>query len=279
MAGNNLTKGTLLSNRVTSDTGGENAGSGVTSTLSKSDNVILNPHHSGYDPGASFITDRTNKSFIPHITAIRSGQSKWDPVHKSIFEVVIDFPGVLSSIVSNDEISWLTQQVTTVQGLDALNKTTGVSTQKFLGVDVSYLNPVMDNTYADITINFNLNLRNYTDNFVLRLFRIWGSLNYDLADGSRAVKSDYASATIRVAEANRNGDVWRSYQFNQVMLTGLSGLDDLDYSSNDARQLTCTFRSDFWYDTMAGPVIPTITQVNKNEKATTKFGGLVSKLF
>ena len=56
---------------------------------------------------------------------------------------------------------------------------------------------------------------------------------------------------MTIAEGNRNGDVWRSYEFKDVMLTGVTGLDDLDYTSNDARQLTCVFRSDYWYDTMA----------------------------
>ena len=241
-----------LANSSFLDVGGKDAGSGYTESLSHAGSTILNPHKTNYDPSADFTPDQTNHSFVPHISAIQSGENYWDPVHKSIFEVVIDFPTEISASVNSIVSSTiLTQQVTTVQGLDALNKTTAAGSQKFLGVDVSYLNPVMDNTYADLTINFNLNLKNYTDNFVLRAFRIWASLNYDLADGSRAAKADYATAKLRIAEANRNGDVWRSYQFNHVMLTGVTGLDDLDYTSNDARQLTCTFRSDYWYDTFA----------------------------
>ena len=30
----------------------------------------------------------------------------------------------------------------------------------------------------------------------------------------------------KIAEANRNGDVWRSYEFKDVMLTSVTGLDD-----------------------------------------------------
>jgi hypothetical protein len=192
---------------------------------------------------------------VPHIASIRSGYELMDPVHKSIFEVTFTVPKIVNDMLgsASEDVAYLTQQVTTVAGLDALNKTTGAGTQKFLGVDVSYLNPVMESTVADLTINFNLNLRMATDNWVLRIFRIWASLNYDLSDGSRAIKADYCAPALTIAEANRNGDVWRSYQFNHVMLTGVSQLDDLDYSSPDARQLSCTFRSDFWYDTLAGP--------------------------
>ena len=57
---------------------------------------------------------------------------------------------------------------------------------------------------------------------------------------------------MKIAEANRNGDVWRSYEFKDVMLTSVTGLDDLDYTANEPRQLQCIFRSDYWYDTLAG---------------------------
>lgn len=205
---------------------------------------------------------------VPHIASIRAGYEMMDPVHKSIFEVSFSVPSIIQQMLSDgghtEDVAYLTQQVVSVSGLDALNKTTGVSSQKFLGVDVSYLNPVMDSTAADITINFNLNLRYATDNWVLRIFRMWGALGYDLSDGSRAIKADYCAPFLTIAEANRNGDVWRSYQFNQVMLTGVTNIDDLDYSAIEARQLTCTFRSDFWYDTLAGPSDGVDASINGN---------------
>ena len=188
---------------------------------------------------------------LPHIRSVKSGINKWDPVHKSIYEVAFSLPTPIQGLFMED-VPILSQQVYSVQGLDALQKTTAASTQRFYGVDVSYLNPVLDNTYADITIVFNLNLRNVTDNFVLKIFRAWENLSYDLADGTRSIKEDYCSAFMKIAEGNRNGDVWRSYEFKDVMLTSVTGLEDLDYTANDPRQLTCVFRSDYWYDTLAG---------------------------
>lgn len=193
----------------------------------------------------------SNQGSLPHIRAIRAGIDKMDPVHKSIFEVSFTLPPLLQQLFGQEDVFLLTQQVTNVSGLDALQKTAAAGNQTFMGASVSYLNPILDNTYADLTMNFNLNLRNVTDNFVLRIFKAWGNLGYDLSDGSRAIKSDYCAASFAIAEANRNGDVWRSYEFKDVMLTGMSNLDDLDYTSSDARQLTCTFRSDYWYDTLA----------------------------
>ena len=187
---------------------------------------------------------------LPHIKNMAAGINKWDPVHKSIFEVHFTLPEAIASEFTEDT-ALLTTQVFSVSGLDALQKTTAAGEQKFYGVTVSFLNPTVDTTAADLTIVFNLNLRNVTDNYVLKIFRAWAKLSYDLSDGTRVIKADYISDNLRVAEANRNGEVWRSYVFHHVMLTGVTGLEGLDYTSNDAVQLTCTFRADFWDDELA----------------------------
>lgn len=183
---------------------------------------------------------------------MQSGINKYDPVHRAIYEVYFSLPGALQEIgqLQQDSVI-LTEQVTTVAGLDALQKTTAAGEQKFFGVTVSYLNPNVDTTAADITMTFNLNLRNVTDNFVLKLFRAWENVSYDLATGVRGIKTDYIVDDMRIAEANRNGQIWRSYVFHHVMLTSVTGLDDLDYTSNDARVLTAVWRADWWEDEIA----------------------------
>jgi hypothetical protein len=191
-----------------------------------------------------------NLTHLPHILNVESGRMKYDPVHKSIFEVYFTLPAAIQSTFKTEELL-LTEQVTNVSGLDVLQKTTPASEQKFYGVTVSYLNPVLDTTAADITITFNLNLRNVTDNFVLKVFKAWENLSYNLADGTRSIKTGYISDNLRIAEATRNGDIWRSYIFHHIMLTGVTNIDDLDINANDARQLMCTFRCDYWEDEMS----------------------------
>jgi hypothetical protein len=187
---------------------------------------------------------------LPHIRNVKAGMEKHDPMHSSIFEVYFTLPEVIKSFFSEDEAT-MTQQVTNVGGLDVLQKTVEAGSQKFLGVDVSFLNPVLDSTFADITIDLNLNLRNGSDAYVLKLFKAWAKLGYDMADGTRTLKSDYMSDSLRIAEANRDGTIWRSFIFHHVMLTGVTGLDTLDYSSNDARKLQVKFRADFWDEELA----------------------------
>lgn len=187
---------------------------------------------------------------LPHLTNIKSGVNKWDPSHSSVFEVYFDLPTAIKEEFKEEELI-LTEQVIDVTGLDALTKTTPINQQKFMGVDVSFHGPVLDNTYAEITINLNLNLRNKTDNFVLKVFRAWENLNYNLADGTRTLLANYIASAMRIAVANRAGDVVRSIVFNRVLLAEVTGIDSLNYTDNEAQKLTVKFRCDYWDDALA----------------------------
>lgn len=190
---------------------------------------------------------------LPHIMNVDAGHNRWDPMLSAVFEVTFDLPQMVIDAINDnlgqdpqDHLRLLTQQVTNVGGLDALQKTVQAGSQKFLGVDVSFLNPALDNTYAEFTIDLNLNLRNVTDAYVLKVFKLWSKLGYDLITGTRTIKRDYVAPLIRISEANRNGVIWRIATFKDVLLTNVTGLDTLDYTANEARKLQCTFRSDYW---------------------------------
>lgn len=187
---------------------------------------------------------------LPHHQNTQSGANRWDPNHSAIFEVYFTLPDALAGEFGSDE-AYITEQVTDVAGLDALQKTVQAGSQKFYGVDVSFLNPTLDNTYAEITINFNLNIRNTTDNWLLKIFKAWEKLGYDLSDGTRTLMVDYVSESLRVAEGNRDGSIWRAYVFHKVMITSVTGADTLNYTDNEPRKLAVTFRSDYWDEDIA----------------------------
>lgn len=187
----------------------------------------------------------TGVSHLPHITNVSAGINKWDPMYQSVFEVYFSLPKAIASEFADTE-AILTEQVTDVSGLDALQKTVQAGSQKFLGVDVSFLNTSLDNTYAELTINLNLNLREANDAYVLKVFKAWSKLGYDLADGTRTLKKDYVGDNLRIAEANRDGTIWRSFIFHDILLINVTGLDTLDYTNNEARKLSVQFRADYW---------------------------------
>ncbi len=184
-------------------------------------------------------------NYTPHITHTKSGNNYHDPMGSAVFEVQFTLPRQLQQQFKEDEIT-LTEQVTTVDGLDVLQKTVAEGQQKFMGVTSTFLNPMVDDTSAKLTITFNLNIRNASDAWVLKIFKAWEKLGYDLSDGTRTLMADYVADNLRINEGNRDGTIWRSYVFHKIMITSVTGANTLDYNDNEARKLTVEFVSDWW---------------------------------
>ena len=205
--------------------------------------------HPNYVP--NYTVQTGNVSHLPHIMNTKAGIDRQDPMHSAIFEVYFQLPLALKSIFGSEDEHTITEQVTDVDGLDQLQKVVGAGSQKFFGVDVSFLNPTMEQTYCEFTVNFNLNIRNHTDAWLLKIFKAWGNLGYNLQDGTRTLMPDYVSESVRIAEANRNGEIWRSYVFRKVMVVNVTGLPSLNYTENEPRKLSVTFRADYWDEDLA----------------------------
>lgn len=189
---------------------------------------------------------------LPHITNSTAGRELYDPYHNCLFEVYFTLPAAIQAQFGQDE-ALLTEHVQTVGGLDALDKGPETVSQKFQGTTRTFLAPKMDSTSADdISVVLSLNLRNSVDNYIYKLFKAWKNLNYDLETGTIVVKKDYVADWLRICIANRAGDVIREIVFKDVMLKGsIEGMSDLDYSNNEAGQITVHFSSDWWKETIA----------------------------
>jgi hypothetical protein len=110
----------------------------------------------------------------------------------------------------------------------------------------------VDSTKAEIEIEFSLNLRNGVDNYILKLFRAWAALGYDIASGRRSLKKDYCADWLKVSVANREGDIYQEVIFKDIMLNGDLDFDGgLDYGAADALNLKVKFVSDWWDETVA----------------------------
>lgn len=188
---------------------------------------------------------------LPHITNSEAGVNRYSPVFKNIFEVYFSLPEPLRAQFGQDEML-LTQHVTKISGLGALNKAPGTGQQKFMGTDRSFINPKVDSTHAEIEVEFTLNLRNDVDNYIYKLFRAWAALGYDMQTGARHLKKDYCADFLKVSIANPAGDIFHEVVFKDVMMNGDlgGGFEDLDYESSDALTVTAKFVSDWWKETI-----------------------------
>lgn len=187
---------------------------------------------------------------LPHVTNSQAHNGKWDPVHKSIFEVQFSIPTAIQDALGdslNNYESLLTEHVLSVGGMDTLYKGVEAEQQKFMGVSRSYLKPTIGDTFAEIIVKFSLNLRNDTDNYIYRVFNEWKKLGYDLQTGQRNLKRNYVGDFVRIKMANRDGSVFHIITLKNVILTGAVQLTDgLDYTSDDALELEVKFRADWW---------------------------------
>ena len=189
---------------------------------------------------------------LPHITNSEAGRNLYDPYHNCLFEVYFTLPAAIRAQFGQDE-ALLTEHVVKIEGLENLDKGPEASVeQKFQGTTRTYLAPKMDNTSAELTVEFNLNLRNGVDNYIYKVFKAWKNLNYDLETGTIVLKKDYVAEWMRVCVANRAGDVIKEVIFKDIMLSGnVDGLGSLDYSNNEAVNITVKFKSDWWKETIA----------------------------
>ena len=188
---------------------------------------------------------------LPHIQNSEAGVNRYDPVHKSIFEVYFTLPNALQAEFGKDT-ALLTQHVLNVSGIDALYRAPEVESQKFMGTDRSYIKPTIGETKATIEIEFSLNLRNETDNYIAKLFRAWAALGYDIRNGKRTLKKDYCADWLKISIANRAGDIFQEIVFKDVMLSGALTIDGaLDYTTDDALTCKVKFVSDWWTETVA----------------------------
>lgn len=188
---------------------------------------------------------------LPHIKNSEAGINLYDPVHKSIFEVYFTLPEALRAEFAKDEML-LTQHVLTVSGLETLYKAPETDVQKFMGTDRSFIKPTIGETSASIEIDFSLNLRNGTDNYILKLLRAWAALGYDVSTGKRSLKKDYCAQWLKISIANREGDIYQEIVFKDIMMNGpLDYPGDLDYTNDEALQVKAKFKSDWWDEKLA----------------------------
>ena len=188
-------------------------------------------------------------SHLPHIKNVKAAIERWDPIYQSIFLVAFTVPPPLIGEYNQDELQILSQQVESISGLDNLNMAVQITTQKYLGLDVAFFNPTIENTGIDFTILFNLNLRDVSDAYVFKIFKQWIRLIYNMSTGVHALKH-MCTGQMTVLEANRDGTIWRQVVLKNVIPTEVKGLETLDYSSQEIRHLSVTFHADYWDETI-----------------------------
>ena len=181
---------------------------------------------------------------LPHYTQSRASSQRYEPIQPNLFEVTVFSP-------LGDDTGLILEQVKTIGGLNNLNPSIDAINQKYKFADRSYAG-MPAQTFLDLTLNFSLNLNEANENYIYNTFRNWNNLIYDPLTGEMGLKTDYVGSMI-VVQYNRAGDIFRKITFKDVFPTGQPDfVDELNYETQDAVDLTMTYRCDHWVEENVG---------------------------
>ena len=120
---------------------------------------------------------------LPHFRNSRVSMGLMEPVYKNLFTVQITLPKGLG--YDDAATNLFLEEVTKVEGLDT-HKVPGATEQAYKYANRSFASGKPDNTYVDISLDFEVNLQydgNQPTNFLIKTLRKLTDLIYDPLTG------------------------------------------------------------------------------------------------
>jgi hypothetical protein len=189
-----------------------------------------------------------------HYRNSEAARHMYEVVSPALFEVILQFPRILSSDGSiNSET--LLEHVRSISGLDGLTPTVGNVVQKYKYAERHYAAAGPDKTSLELTITYTLNLNNSHENYIYNMLRKWYNLVYNPQNGHMLNKAMYAGgSTMTILEHDRSGEIWRKITcYDFFPSTPPTGLNEDNYDSvGEAKTVSITFIVDDWIEEAIG---------------------------
>ena len=180
---------------------------------------------------------------LPHYTNSTAAMNKYEPLYLNLFEITIQPPPALPLWTT----PLLMEQVIKVGGLDVDKVPAAGVLQTFKGWTRSFANSKLDQTFVDITVDFEVNLDNANSVYMYKGLQTWCDRVFDPLTGAMTLKKDYSGGPMIIEAYDRVGNVFRRYTFDVVWPTTNINAIEFDYNSTDKYTITgFTFRADYW---------------------------------
>jgi len=181
---------------------------------------------------------------LPHFTNLISTNTKYEPIYKNLFEVVVTLPPIIET---PDSPRILLENITTFTGLNSVIKSLDPVNQQF---KYSYRNFLKTPGESHIDFSFTVNI-NQSDKKVMEtwaLMKRWYDLIWNSQTGELHYKHEYiGNVTVQVHD--RKGEVIRRVDFVNAFIKSLDGFT-FDWQQTDIiKPLTANFVADYWIDT------------------------------
>lgn len=158
-------------------------------------------------------------------------------------------------------INLLVEHVKSIDGLPELTPS-GTVKQFYKFASRSYAAAKPEQTDAQLKIEFEVNLNEDNDAYIYNILRKWADLVYNPLTGRQGLKRDYVGE-VYVAQANKNGDVFREWRFKPVFpfSTDRGGAamtqTKLEYTGNGdgIYRVTINLQADAYAETRIGSLV------------------------
>lgn len=201
------------------------------------------------------MADMTSKGLLglSHFSNSRVSMSNWEPIYQNLWNVQIQLPAGLGADEETSNI--LLEGIKKVDGLNT-TKAIAAMTQNYKSSDRSFAGSGPDNTYIDVTLDFEINLMRNNDNTPtmtqVKTLRKWCDLVYDPLTGRMGLKQDYIAPQVVITLHDKALNPFWQWTLYNVFPTTPINPPSLDYSQkSEAYKITgFTLRCDYWNEVM-----------------------------
>ena len=201
------------------------------------------------------MADMTSKGLLglSHFSNSRVSMSNWEPIYQNLWNVQIQLPAGLGADEETSNI--LLEGIKKVDGLNT-TKAIAAMIQNYKSSDRSFAGSGPDNTYIDVTLDFEINLMRNNDNTPtmtqVKTLRKWCDLVYDPLTGRMGLKQDYIAPQVVITLHDKALNPFWQWTLYNVFPTTPINPPSLDYSQkSEAYKITgFTLRCDYWNEVM-----------------------------
>lgn len=178
---------------------------------------------------------------FPHFRQSKAAMNNWEPLYLNHFDINLVFPAAVGTG------EFVLENVLKIGGLET-DKVPGAVTQSYKGAKRSYAAGMVEDTFVDLTLDFEVNLNDANSAYVYKALKNWCNLIYDPTTGRMGLKKDYVGGPMIVSAYNRQGDIYRQWKFPKVFPTTNINAMEFNYESiTDLFKIEgFTLRADFW---------------------------------